>query len=64
MSDRYGVKRPDTKGGNPCHIDIASSLEAALDDLKWWKEKAGEKAVLVRESMAQESTWWIEIKGY
>jgi hypothetical protein len=63
-TSRYGVKRPTVKGGHPIQIDIASSLEVALDDLKYWKEQEGENAILVKESKAQDSTWWIEIKGY
>ncbi len=61
---RYGVKRPTIKGGHPVHIDVASSLDAALDDLRYWKENEGENAILVKESKAQDSTWWIEIKGH
>lgn len=63
MSDQYGVKRPVQAGGHPCHIDKVSNLANAIDDVKFWTEQ-GEQAVVVKESIAQDSTWWIEIKGY
>lgn len=63
-NERYGVKRPIQKGGQPIHIDISSNLDNAISDIKYWREQEGEQAILVRESQAQESTWWIEIKGY
>jgi hypothetical protein len=48
----------------PVVIDVASSLENALDDIKYWREKEGESAILVSERRYPESTLWIEIKGY
>lgn len=63
-NERYGVKRPTQKGGMPVHIDVSSSLDNAIADIKYWREQEGERAILVRESIAQDSTWWIEIKGY
>lgn len=64
MAERYGVKRPVQKGGHPTYVDISNSLEVALDNLRYWRENEGEQAVLVKESKAQEGTWWIELSGF
>lgn len=61
---KYGVKRPIQKGGHPTYIDTYNSLDNALDDLKYWREQEGESAVLVKESKAQEGTWWVELSGF
>jgi len=63
LNERYGVKRPIQQGGVPVHIDVNTSLDRAIDDVKYWHSQ-GEQAILVKESIAQDSTWWIEIKGY
>lgn len=63
MSERYGVKRPVQAGGPPVHIDIVSSLANAIDDHQFWQNQ-GQQSIVVKESKAQDSTWWIELKGY